>query len=291
MTILKSLEATPSRVAHLLAVLAERSQGETDERLRAFFSPESLINKTADDPYTMFRSTLAAARDLGFVEVAGDRLSIKPDLVKRGALVPDLLSRIEAVLLPPDLDDSREQADFARAVAWFLAQPPTQPLEFQRNYKLEIQNQMGVDAPTFDLTNSDRWNTFTYWCRYLGYGVAITGRSMVPDPTAALRRLLPRVYRDQAVLPADLFFGRLAGVTPVFEGGLARQEVEALLHPALHRETRRLSQSTSFALLRLERMGVLKLTSLSDASPLILDLAPDPDRRFVEIELMAMAAP
>lgn len=287
MTILRSLEATPSRVAELLAFLAERSQGETEERLRAFFSPGSLLNKTASEPYTLFRATLGAARDLDLVETVGDRVCIRPDLVKRGALIPDLLSRIETLLLPPDLDDSREQADFARAVAWFLTQPPTRPMVLQRNYKLEIQNQLGSHAPTFDLLNADRWNTFTYWCRYLGYGVAITDRAMVPDPSGALRRLIPRIFGNQSVISKDLFFTRLAEATPVFEGGLARQQVEAFMTPARQREPNRLSQATSFALLRLERADVLKLAPLSDAEPLILDLSPDPDRRFAEIQLVS----
>lgn len=285
MSVLTRLEATPTRIAHLLSVLADRSNGETEERLREFCAPASLLNKTAQEPYTVYRSTVGAARELQLCEATDDRIRVRPDLVRRNGLVPDLVPTFEAVLLPPLLEDA-PQADFARAVSWFLIQSPRRPLTLQRNYKLEIEQQLVPGSPNFDISNTDRWITFTYWCRYLGYGKALADRSMVPDPTAALRRLLPQAMREQRVLAASAFFNRLAELSPVFEQGAARREVEAMCLPHLRREDARLSQSTSFALTRLERQGFIKLDAPSDAPPLILDLGPDPSRRFSQIEFV-----
>lgn len=283
MSVLTRLEATPSRVSHLLSFLADRSAGETEERLRDFFAPETLLNKDASDPYTVFKATLGAARDLGLCEAEGEKVRIRSDLQKRSGHKADFVDVFEAVLLAPD--SAGEQADFARAMAWFLMQHPSRPLQFQKNYKLVIQEQLQPGAPAFDLLNSDRWNTFTYWCRYLGFGVALAGRALAPDPTAALRRLIPLVMEADTRMFIGAFFGRLAEISPVFEQGAARKEVEGWALPRHRPEGARLSRSTSLALVRLEQEGLVELDSGSDApDAAILDLSPDSTRRVSRIE-------
>lgn len=290
MSVLTRLEATPSRVAHLLSILADRPSGETEDRLRDFCAPETLLKKDAGDPYTVFKATLGAARELGLCETVEDRIRVRPDLVKRGELAPGFLEALESALLPIEPDASPGQADFARALAWFLMQAPNRPMAFQTNYKSLIERQLQAGAPTFDLINGDRWNTFTYWCRYLGYGVAVAGRALAADPTQALRRLIPRVLKSGRAVPPAAFLGLLAEVTPVFEHGWARQEVEAFGLPSEGREDTRFSRSTSLALTRLEQEGLLRLGYSSDASGMILDLGQDSPRRISQVESLRGAA-
>jgi len=286
MSVISRMEATPSRVRMLVSVLNERGAGETEERLRALCSPETLL-RNVQNPTEIFRQTLGAAKDLGLIETVGDKLSVRPGVVsRRDDLADAVFLAIEAVLLAPEAEQDRGQSDFARALAWFLMQSPKRPMLLSVNYKDSIGQQLTVpDEVRFDLTNRDRWNSFHYWCRYLGYGEVIAGRAMVADPSRALWRLLPRALGDEreaAILP---LLGSLAKVSPVFENGRIRRELEADAKPGAQREPQRLSQSTSFALFRLEQDGRLALDARADAPAMILDLGRDAPRRVSHVAL------
>jgi hypothetical protein len=287
MSVIARMEATPNRVRLLVSVLADRPSGETEERLRAFCSPETL-HRAVKDPVAIFRVTLAAAKDLGLIETVDDKLRIcEGVLTRKGNLSADVFAAIERALLPPEGESDLGQADFARAMAWFLMQSPKRPLEQSVNYKLLIQKQMALPGDTaFDLTSRDRFNSFHYWCRFLGYGEVVAGRALVADPTTALRRHLSRAMEGDREAPIMSLLGRLAKQTPVFENGRIRRELEADTKAEFQREPQRLSASTSFALLRLEQEGMLKLAARSDAQAMILDLGADAPRRISHIELV-----
>jgi hypothetical protein len=286
MSVIARMEATPSRVRLLVSVLADRPSGETEERLRASCSPETL-HRAVQDPVAIFRVTLAAAKDLGLIETVDGKLRVRKGvLTPKGKVSADVFAAIERALLPPEAEQDLGQADFARAVAWFLMQSPRRPLQQGTNYKGEIQKQMALPEDiVFDLNNRDRFNSFHYWCRFLGYGEVVAGRALVADPTSALRRHLPRAMEGDREAPILSLFGRLAKQTPVFEGGRVRREVEGDARQEYQRESQRFSASTSFALYRLEQEGVLKFASRSDAQAMILDLGADAARRVSHIEL------
>jgi hypothetical protein len=285
MSVIARMEAIPSRVRLLVSVLADRPSGETEERLRAFCSPETL-HRAVQDPIAIFRVTLAAAKDLGLIETVDDKLRVREGvLTRKGNVSADVFAAIERAMLPPEAEPDLGQADFARAMAWFLMQSPRRPLQQGINYKIEIQKQMALpEDMVFDLNNRDRFNSFHYWCRFLGYGEVVAGRALVADPTSALRRHLPWTMEGDREAPILSLLGRLAKQTPVFEGGRVRREVEGDARPEYQREPQRLSSSTSFALHRLEQEGVLKLAARSDAQAMILDLGADAPRRVSHIE-------
>jgi hypothetical protein len=291
MSVIARMEATPSRVRLLVSVLAERPSGETEERLRSFCSPETL-HRAVQDPVAIFRVTLAAAKDLGLIETVDDKLRVREGvLTRKGNASADVFAAIEHALLPPEAEPDLGQANFARAMAWFLMQSPKRPLQQSINYKLKIQEQMALPEDTvFDLTSRDRFNSFHYWCRFLGYGEVIAGRALVADPTSALRRHLPRAMEGDREVPILSLLGRLAKQTPVFEGGRIRREVEGDAKPEYQRQSQRLSASTSFALHRLEQEGELKLVARSDAQAMILNLGADAPRRVSHIELAGSRA-
>jgi hypothetical protein len=166
-------------------------------------------------------------------------------------------------------------------------QPVRRPLQLGVNYKNLIGQQLALpEDVAFDLSNRDRFNSFHYWCRYLGYAELISSKDLLPDPTVALRRLLPQAMgsdREAAILP---LLGRLARLTPVFESGRVRRELEADAKPDFQREPQRLSQSTSLALLRLEQAGSVRLEARSDAQALILNLGADAPRRISHLEMV-----
>lgn len=286
MSVIARMEATPNRVRMLVSVLADRPSGETEERLRGLCSPETL-HREVKDPVAIFRVTLAAAKELGLVEQVDEKLRVRAGLLSRkGDLNTEVFQAIEIALLAPEAEPDVGQSDFARAVAWFLMQSVRRPLQQSVNYKSLIGDQLALpDDVAFDLLNRDRFNSFHYWCRFLGYGEVITAQALVPDPTVALRRLLPVAMggdREAAILS---LLGRLAKLTPVFENGRIRRELEADAKAGFQREPQRLSQSTSFSLFRLEQEGVLKLDARSDAQALILDLGLDAPRRVSHVEM------
>lgn len=286
MSVIARMEATPNRVRLLVSVLADRPSGETAERLRAFCSPDTL-HRAVQDPIAIFRATLAATKDLGLIEEAGDKLRVRDGvLTRKGDFAADVFTAIERALLPPEAEADLGQADFARAVAWFLMQSPRRPIQISINPRSEVQKQMALhEDAVFDLTNRDRFNSFHYWCRFLGYGEVVAGRDLIADPTSALRRHLPQAMGGDREAPILSLLGRLAKQTPVFEGGRVRREIEADTKPEFQRESQRLSESTSFALHRLAEEGVLNLLARSDAHALILDLGADAPRRVSHIEL------
>lgn len=292
MSVISRMEATPTRVRMLVRVLDERASGETEERLRGLCSP-STLHRAVQNPTTIFRESLNAAKDLGLVEEAGDKLRVRPGILARdGSLPENVLLALEAALLAPDAEGGgSDQSDFARATAWFLMQSPRKPMQFNINYKSWIEQQLAVDEDVrFDLTNSDRWNAFHYWCRFLGYGEAIGGRAMVADPSRALRRLLPRAMGSEREAAVLALLAGLARVSPVFENGRIRRELEGDAKPPFQRQPQRLSTSTSFALHRLEREGVLALDARPDAPALILDLGKDAPRRVSHVVMRSASA-
>lgn len=287
MSVISRLEAMPTRVRLLVSALAERPSGETEERLLGLCSPSSLRRDDVGDPISVFRTTLTTAKDLRLVIEDGGKLRANLNATpKAGSVDTAVFRQIEAALLSTEgLLEGQE--DFARATAWFLTQSPRHPLAFATNYKTKLQEQLDPEAaPPFDLTSSDRWNTFTYWLRYLGYGQVIADRAMVPDPTAALRRHLPSAMGGAADLPIGAFLINLASAVVVFEQGRMRRFIEAEAKPGFQREPQRLSKSTSFALLRLEREGLIRLRDPSDADVMFLDLGADPTRRVSHISLV-----
>lgn len=299
MSVISDMEATPNRVRLLVSVLAERPSGETQDRLRAFCSPDTL-HRQVPDPIAIFRSTLAAAKGMRLIEEVEDRLRVCAGVLSRkGSLADDLFLAIEKALLPPEADQSDSQVDFARAMAWFLMQSPRRPLQQNVNYKAEIEKQIALtevqdQGPrkkenVFDLSTAARFNSFHYWARFLGYAEVVAGRALVADPTVALRRFLPQAMSGEKVAPIHAFLGQLAKLTPVFENGRVRREIESDALPGFQREPQRLSASTSFALLRLEQAGEIRIAAPSDAQAMILDLGPDAPRRISHIELGALA--
>lgn len=281
------MEANPNRVRLLISILAERPSGETEARLRALCSPESITNTSAREPTAIFDATLAATRDMGLLVEVEDKLRVAPGVLsRRNRLEADIFDAIEKALLPTEDNEMSKQAEFAQAVSWFLLQSPRRPLRLDLNYRPLIEEQLEVGpGEVFDLTNADRWNSFVAWCRYLGYGEVITDRALVADPSGALRRLLPRAMSGDHEITIAGLLTALTKHTPVFEIGRARRRIEDVCRAPFRREPQRLSQATSFALTRLEHQGFLRLDARSDAASMILDLGADDLRRVSHVIL------
>ena len=79
-------------------------------------------------------------------------------------------------------------------------------------------------------------------------------------------------------LTIDEFQNRLGAQIPVLEGGDVRKEVESKLKTEFQRNDRFFSKSTSFALKRIEKRGLIKFEIADDANNWILDLGGETEK-------------
>jgi hypothetical protein len=294
-SVISSFTVTPNRVeiiARYLQSHAERGMARDD--LLAQLSPESLQRRGTSEGNEISEGRSSVPPIEALDETL--RLGIAERFDKDGADwvrfvgSPEreslsLLERLESVLLDADMAADHGQREFRRALAWFLTQNPEHPIDARQNVRSAIEEQCGYEVNAFELTNKERSRNFLYWVRYLGYGWYVGQKSsvqnetltvVVPDPTEALARHLPRLMTPGQTLPLAQMVASWGGLSPVLEGGSAREEVEALLRPALRRSSGTLSRSTSLALQRLDQRFVIHLERQADAPAVMLDIWPDP---------------
>jgi hypothetical protein len=98
----------------------------------------------------------------------------------------------------------------------------------------------------------------------LGFAWVDPKGNLVPDPTPAVRDVLPLVFEESAELSAREFIDKIAAAVPVLDSGRYREFVEAnWRRPTV--EPRRLSPSLTDALERLRNDGKLTFDDRADA--------------------------
>lgn len=280
MSILSNYTASPTRVLglyrHLLHLPQHRQE---EEELRRSFMPPATTDESAGAPRKILTETISAGKSLGLWSKESNELQLQAEPA-------DVRSDDSS-----ELDTSEEEAtslrlwktvvgalwtesdndDLGYAAAWFLAQDPaeggwTQNRVSEHIKDTEWSNRTGI-------SESGKYTCFRDWMTYLGFGWHVpgaSGRELLPDPTAHIRRRLADVFDDpgkEMMFPA--FCEYLADLSPVLDGGRFRQAVEADQPP---RPENHVSSSTALALQRLEDEGVIELVSKADApSHLVLE--------------------
>lgn len=287
MSIITTATAVPSRLFALYATLADSENGETRERLASWATPSSLANRGGGDDgeasSAILNTTLQEARRLGLVTEADGRLLVG-DVPRRkgkgGDREPEFRSFMRDVLLSSDRAEAAGQGAFVTALAWFLGRDPRNPLNFGQAPQAMLSADIGELAAATELTNLNRYQSFLWWARYLGYATIVgdgSARRVVPDPTRAVAEVLPAVFDGVDALDIEAFMATLAAVLPVLEDGAARTMVEsARAVPSADQDN--LSIATSLALLRLNERGALGLDSVADARSRILNYGSEMER-------------
>lgn len=278
MSVITSLTCTPNRlfmVVRLLHGTSHRVLSRAD--LFLALAPRSL--RPGDAETSTVDGVIAEAVQLGVLQLADGKCELCVDVP---AKTDPFRLWIHRRLTDPDLARASGQAEFAKALAWFLLQDPREPLasrsvDAANSPAARIGRDYGSESITFELTNDARFQNFAYWARYLGYAwfLDVEARTLVvPDPTEAIRRELAQDddLRKHQLGVRD-FVDRLGQKCPVLEGGAFHDEVEALLPPEKRRNVERdgLSPAISVALQSLEKSGFLKLVSLADSPGLVLE--------------------
>jgi len=165
--------------------------------------------------------------------------------------------------------EGAKSADLSRGVAWMLAQD-VYTLDANSDRLAELEGRQLVDSGAQKIgQNNTRWNGLKTWMLYLGF--ARDGMRWVVDPTQALREALPEIFGSNRELSAPAFVERAAGVLPVLDGGAYRIQVEAALKESAWPRLRTglVSSSLSRAIQRLDREGLITLSSRSDTEGVV----------------------
>jgi len=293
MSVIANLPVLPNRLNILLRQFSRSRDGFTRDELAELMSTPSLgRGKTS-----IFSAVLAEALRLGLVvetaiERGGNRLLLADD-AKDLALI-DLLERR---LLQDAGNESWDRGRFPEALAWFLMQDPMQPLMWDKNVRLRVVTDLGEASEALELTNKARFQNLVYWARFLGYAVKLGFSAIelgddtdvddddaqaadldaaratayvLPDPTEAIARRLPAIFRTEQQLKVEDFIKVWAPLLPVLEGGAIREQVEQQARAEIARQPKAFSRATSLALRRLEQRRLIALRTLSDAQMYLL---------------------
>lgn len=234
-------------------------------------APSGAGSKALDD-------TIAACITIGLIERQDDQLGLHPGLPAAArdrrhwdAALPSIV--LDLVLderLNHGLWESTEGArDLTRALAWFLGQDTlAPPAAWNEPNGADIAQERQVTGTERIFSNDTRWGAFDRWVTFLGLGTRLPreGKSLlVPDPTSALRSVLPELSTAarQPVLDFTEAVGRRL---PVLDGGIYRRAIEERMRPeAVLAAEDLLSPSLAHALLRLRDERLLTLEDLADA--------------------------
>lgn len=278
MTLLRNPEATPNRLVGAWRYLDEKDDAELELLVKQALMPESQLPDRKSDPRGTLQKNLDVAVDIGLFMREDNRIAVASDIdISPASKDADKHRFVLERLL---IDDEQGDPGFARAVAWFLTQDLLQEPWTSDSLPLAI-DRSGWKEKT-GLTSDTRFTVFRVWTQYFGFASVyeLNGKSVItPDPTDFIARHLPKIVEEKERKVSLLqVIGSLSNRCPVFEGGVYRQEAESLLNRG--RPKRHLSESTSFALLRLRDQGKIELVQESDAPNAMVLQSGDRSPRF-----------
>lgn len=307
MTVISTWEAVPNRLEQFWLYLVEAvPDGVAVDDLTHRFSPPTLGNTSTDDSEAggnIFSGVLQESQALGLVERRkGEDDRVVPllpprDTAREEQKVQWFMEQLRRVLTTPEEAEARGQADVPLALAWLALQSPLTPLIFGETKGVEITSAFPQNKNVLGLKLRSSLDQCYYWGRYLGFctisaqqirkdGKKNSTRIIVPDPTVAIRSLLPAIFVGERELTADVFLDRLGELCPILERGTARKiVVSQAANPEDFPGKDELSGGTSLAMLRLEAEGAIAMDDRADAkTPCLLNLG-DNNRRFSHVRL------
>ncbi|SEH06417.1 protein DpdG [Candidatus Venteria ishoeyi] len=288
MSVISNFPALPNRLKIYYAYLLDKTKGEEQEKLFNLVAPSSLDrkNNSEESKKPLHKDVFAELKLLDLVEEQENKILLKYSPGKRelnsaGGLDAYFLALMENRLVLSGGVENYGQADFPKALAWFLMQNPANPFEWSNPVGKLSDTETTWLRQNADIVVTARFQNFLYWTNYLGYTsfVGTNKPFIIPDPTKAIERHLPNVFDSNSELRMDEFITALGASCPVLENGVVRNDIEAI-NPtkSLGREEGHLSKSTSLALKRLDISGKLKLSKHADADVILLDWGSDMGR-------------
>jgi hypothetical protein len=252
---------------------AARGARLAQESLAAAVVPEGLSKGAGGEKY--FSDTLRELAGIGVVVLEDGQVALPADapaVRQPGSMHALVRTKLMTAERGADLWEKDELGslvllgarDLVRAFAWFLsldvAQAPyayargSQPLErLQEDHTGELL-----------ILNPTRWLPFVRWGRYLGFlsdvsfysGAGRSEPAVIPDPTIAVRAVLPRCVRTGEWAPLTALIPALANELPVLDRGLYRRAIHEHGAPEPDADC---SPSLTLAFERLRACGEIEL--------------------------------
>ena len=260
MSVISRALATPNRFNIIIKLLSNSNQNAmVKDELLLLISPPILTSNTPNEkPSATAIDSLSEARVLGIVtQEAGPSEIITLAEPFRGTAPLSLLSYLEPILVGTRTDGNTSQRDMPKMLEWLLVQDPRTPINLSSNLSSQTD---GI------LNSAANAQQFAYWARFLGYAWHFQGAGgwwLVPDPTEALSRHLPRLIGGEEEVLLSSLPARWAADCPVLEGGPNRP---------FDAGNPQFSQATSLALLRLGQKGTITLDKKSDGHTSLLSV-------------------
>lgn len=277
MALLNPPALRPSGIVTIVRYLdKQRGQSDSEERLIATLAPSSLKG----DPAADVTANLRAAIELGLIERSGDRVGL-PERIPTalgGAdspLVEELRKRVfdEKLNVAPWRSQVGAR-DLTNALSWFLMFPAAEVPTTMEGPDRSVEALQGRDfgprqeegeSSNWPINNASRWIPFRRWACTLGLAWVNPQGHAVPDPTPAIRDVLPTVFGGDRELAANEFVDAVARCIPVLDGGQYRQFVMAnWQRPPAQNE--QLTGPLTDALDRLHGEGIIRLDDRADAA-------------------------
>ena len=254
----------PSRIWAIVKLLSSRDRGLEISELEKALMPSAHLSENA--LRNVLHLNLKEAREAGLIQEIQDSIVLSeslysavndadypPHIILTNALLSDTSQRNEALFF---------------GIAWLLEQDPyADPSLLSHGPTVSSMANDQVDKLT-RVTSDATFSTFFSWANWLGFShqspLSGSVRSLIPDPTNQIRPRISSIMGNSRDIPIATFMTTLSQSTPVFEGGKFRIEIASDKHEG------HLSKSTSLALLRLEREGLIELDQRSDATVFVI---------------------
>ncbi|MFF2091282.1 protein DpdG [Paenibacillus sp. NPDC058174] len=280
MSLIKTPEASPARIYAIYALMAQmHGQRLEIDSLKKMIMPAAFASPNSERTETDFiGKTIPEMISLGLMKQENNFLEITDTSISKGSLSFEVAIQLPHVIRKRALvSEEGQNEDLGRIIAWYLTQNPYRAPGSWKEVEEALLKQL---KDKMECSSDARYGQFEDWSLYLGFTTRIW-KQLMPDPTKVIRHLLPELFHDSRTHFIDTIVHRLAKLCPVFEHGSYREKMkntygtEALL--AGH-----LSQTTSFAWLRLQDEGVVDLRMRSDADVYILTVQ-EQKHRYSEI--------
>lgn len=292
MSVLNSAnDGTPSVFCVLYNLLDQRGP-MSRELINKLCAPTSLVdqikshNKTPED---RINDVLNTGQKIGLFSELNEDIEVSS---KFKGFSKDINS-LRKMFLELFLDDSNNNqlfnptgqgsSDFTRCVSWFLSQDIWNHRfsEFEDIQTLIIDQLAGEHE--LIIQNASHFSFFKRWASFLGLIRLEPGGGqnplIIPDPTKAIKIFLPDILKKNEQIEAPKLIDKLAEKLPVIDGGNYRKQLEKKLNAGnsvwIKLPKNQLSQSLSFALVRLMKSGILEAEDKADAEKKVTLTARD----------------
>jgi len=278
MSVLRTVEAVPSRIEGVFRYMLERtSRSERRTRLEYALAPSQLVTR-AGETSNMVSSVINECKKMGLLEERdenGEKAVAVPQhiltLYGRKSFDNIAFRRLLLRLIADPAND--ENHDLCRAISWLLAQDPFRFQGNQTGIMQTLYEQIGDQR--LGMTNASQIDDLRYWSVYLGF--AWTHKPLrsegawrlVPDATAALGLLLGDLFSTlgSGPVPIDTLLQSLWQICPIFPGG---QFYRAIAEHVVQPSAEYVIPALGLAWLRLRDQKRIELVTMSDAASRVL---------------------